>query len=701
MLKISAGVRPFHAASCRGAREVVELRAGECERRGLEVGDRVAWASYQAPGRPARPTRTAAAAVPRAVAGAGPRREPRRALRQARALPARRPTGRVPRRHRPGRPAARARGRRRTRGGGARRRRQHRRRPRCGERRACAQSGRPDLPRGRRGRGRPGAGRNAHLRQVGRVRGARRRRRRDGSRSRPWLGSSTSPLQDRPRSTIVRARGIRGMPEDDVSDQLTDLAAHARQEPRRPVEAPVAEAAVDRLRSVLLAGASPQVERQLRQATARSDVILAGSRHDPAAERARALTFAADAHRRARRRGRAGRSRRSGRRRRARGRARRRPRGHRLHALPGRRRRTAAVRAPAADRDRPAAARCSSTCASSMRCRSGAAAPRARRNASSTWARARPAARPGARCGPRFAAARRCTSRGSRRIDRLPSTGFSSSPAPSSGEQPSPTARRHPPSSPPPPRALEPIVEREFLLERSQQREHALVAASERRLTRLAFDLHDGPMQDVLALAGEVRALQRRSRPVHPREPPGTGLGPFRRRSRPARRARPLAPRDRPFARDLEHRLAAARRGHPPGRRGLRGPHRDRRRTSTFAARSTRSPTPSGSSSSARSRRRFSNVREHSGASSVGVTVRARRSTTDVSITDDGRGFDVTRGLAQAAQQRPPRCRRDQRARSPARRHLRHRQPAGRADDAPVQPPPVGAARSRRGQRSP
>lgn len=49
VLKISAGVRPFHAASCRGAREVVELRAGECERRGLDVGDRVAWASYQAP----------------------------------------------------------------------------------------------------------------------------------------------------------------------------------------------------------------------------------------------------------------------------------------------------------------------------------------------------------------------------------------------------------------------------------------------------------------------------------------------------------------------------------------------------------------------------------------------------------------------------------------------------------------------------
>jgi uncharacterized membrane protein (UPF0127 family)/CheY-like chemotaxis protein len=45
VLRIVPGLRPFRTASCRGAREVVELRAGECERRGLAVGDRVAWAS--------------------------------------------------------------------------------------------------------------------------------------------------------------------------------------------------------------------------------------------------------------------------------------------------------------------------------------------------------------------------------------------------------------------------------------------------------------------------------------------------------------------------------------------------------------------------------------------------------------------------------------------------------------------------------
>ena len=48
VLRIAQTLRPFHTASCRGAREVVELAAGECALRGLAVGDRVAWASYAA-----------------------------------------------------------------------------------------------------------------------------------------------------------------------------------------------------------------------------------------------------------------------------------------------------------------------------------------------------------------------------------------------------------------------------------------------------------------------------------------------------------------------------------------------------------------------------------------------------------------------------------------------------------------------------
>ena len=52
VLRIDPNVRPFRAVSCRGAREVVELAAGECARRGLQAGDRVAWASRASSGVP-------------------------------------------------------------------------------------------------------------------------------------------------------------------------------------------------------------------------------------------------------------------------------------------------------------------------------------------------------------------------------------------------------------------------------------------------------------------------------------------------------------------------------------------------------------------------------------------------------------------------------------------------------------------------
>jgi uncharacterized protein len=44
VLRVDSKLGPFRTASCRGAREVVELAAGEAARRGLRVGDRVAWA---------------------------------------------------------------------------------------------------------------------------------------------------------------------------------------------------------------------------------------------------------------------------------------------------------------------------------------------------------------------------------------------------------------------------------------------------------------------------------------------------------------------------------------------------------------------------------------------------------------------------------------------------------------------------------
>jgi hypothetical protein len=48
VIKIVPRLQAFKTASARGAREVVELRAGECDKRGLALGDRVAWAARPA-----------------------------------------------------------------------------------------------------------------------------------------------------------------------------------------------------------------------------------------------------------------------------------------------------------------------------------------------------------------------------------------------------------------------------------------------------------------------------------------------------------------------------------------------------------------------------------------------------------------------------------------------------------------------------
>jgi signal transduction histidine kinase len=53
--------------------------------------------------------------------------------------------------------------------------------------------------------------------------------------------------------------------------------------------------------------------------------------------------------------------------------------------------------------------------------------------------------------------------------------------------------------------ALSRLFECERLYERNEDCEHLLVSASERRLTRLGCDLHDGPLQDIVALADDLR----------------------------------------------------------------------------------------------------------------------------------------------------------------------------------------------------
>jgi len=177
---------------------------------------------------------------------------------------------------------------------------------------------------------------------------------------------------------------------------------------------------------------------------------------------------------------------------------------------------------------------------------------------------------------------------------------------------------------------MSPIVEREHLLEHSSARERTLVAASERRLMRLGFDLHDGPIQDVLALAADVRLLQEQAYPFVLAEHREVVYGRFEDLTA---RLVDLDRHLREIAHSLETKSVLSR---PLGEILHREVDNFAERTGLVVFRAIQEA--------------LANVREHSGAASVDVRVRARRSAIEVQITDDGMGFEVERALAKAAQ---------------------------------------------------
>ena len=197
--------------------------------------------------------------------------------------------------------------------------------------------------------------------------------------------------------------------------------------------------------------------------------------------------------------------------------------------------------------------------------------------------------------------------------------------------------------------ALSPVLERELLLERDAARERALVSASEKRLMRLGFDLHDGPIQDVIALAGETQQLRDQIYPFVLETHRELAYGRF-----DDMLAR-LTDVDRGL-RELAHSLETKSIVSRPLSEII---HRE---VDAFAARSGIEATvevrgdPESLSSAQRIavfravQESLANVREHSGATAVEVRLRARRSAIEMSVTDNGQGFEVSRALARAAQ---------------------------------------------------
>jgi signal transduction histidine kinase len=196
---------------------------------------------------------------------------------------------------------------------------------------------------------------------------------------------------------------------------------------------------------------------------------------------------------------------------------------------------------------------------------------------------------------------------------------------------------------------MSPVVEREHLLEHSSARERTLVAASERRLMRLGFDLHDGPIQDVLALGADVRLLQEQVYPFVMAEHREVVYGRFEDLTA---RLVDLDRHLREIAHSLETKSVLSR---PLGEILHREVDNFAERTGLVASLEIRGDPDSLSSAQRITvfraiQEALANVREHSGAAAVEVRVRARRSAIEVQISDDGMGFEVERALAKAAQ---------------------------------------------------
>lgn len=192
------------------------------------------------------------------------------------------------------------------------------------------------------------------------------------------------------------------------------------------------------------------------------------------------------------------------------------------------------------------------------------------------------------------------------------------------------------------------MLERDELLRRAHDSEAAIVASAERRLSRLRFDLHDGPQQDLALLAEDVRLLRAQLGGV------------LRGRDKP----RVMGRLD-----DLEAQLVAI----DGDLRRVAGfvqspflydeglPEALAKLIDEFAARTGLEPstTVEGDFSELTDsqqitllgliREALSNVREHSNATHVTIIVASGPDGVEATVTDDGQGFDPETTLVEAA----------------------------------------------------
>ena len=187
--------------------------------------------------------------------------------------------------------------------------------------------------------------------------------------------------------------------------------------------------------------------------------------------------------------------------------------------------------------------------------------------------------------------------------------------------------------------AIAPLLERASLFDRRMQREHDLAAAGERRLMRLGFDLHDGPLQEIVALAEELRTAATQISSVVPSDYKQRVNGRF---NDVHARLGALDESLREFAHSIRSTTAVAR----PVAEAVQSELRSLENAIDIETRLDVDGELSDLSDSQKIvlfrvvQEALSNVRKHSEAASVSVVLLSKRTFVEVSVMDDGRGFD-------------------------------------------------------------
>ena len=190
--------------------------------------------------------------------------------------------------------------------------------------------------------------------------------------------------------------------------------------------------------------------------------------------------------------------------------------------------------------------------------------------------------------------------------------------------------------------ALAPLLERASLFDRRVQRERELVAAGERRLVRLGFDLHDGPLQEIIALANELQVASVQISEIVPEEHRQRVRGRF---SDVHARLGALDESLREVAHSIRATTAVAR----PVAAALDSELRVLERATGIEGELAVDGELDSLSDSQKIvlfrvvQEALSNVRKHSGAQKVSVVLRSTRTFLGLTVTDDGCGFDPRR----------------------------------------------------------